>query len=146
MPRPALVFGIESLHSVKKKREEAPVNVIPVNLVTFRGEAEYQRYLGQLRGMTPPSVERLAHIKRNEKNEGLKHIALAVFYGLRDGKINELNTEIRRLIKERNRSRQNNAPLFEQASEHLSDLRRAIETVLLENGYDKSGHKLDKQG
>ncbi len=122
------------------------MNAVSFRPVTFQGEAEYQKYLGQLRQMTPPSVERLAHIKRNEKNEGLKHIALAVFYGLRDGKINELNTEIRRLIKERNQSRTANPPLFEQAREHLGDLRRAIETVLLENGFDKTGHRLDTQG
>lgn len=120
-----------------------PISIRPT--LTFQGEAEYQKYLGQLRTMETPSVERLAQIKRNEKNEGLKHIALAIFHGLRDGKINELNNEIRRLIKERNRNRTSNPTVFETAREHLHDLRRAIETVLVENGYDKNGNKLDTQ-
>lgn len=113
--------------------------------VRFGGEAEYQQYLKQLRAYPQGSIERLAQIKRNEKNEGPKHIALAVFHGLRDSHIKELNGLITGLLKVRNRNKAKDPAVSAKASEDLSDLRKAIETVLEDNGFDKNGRKLDQQ-
>ena len=116
--------------------------VSPVQL-RFSGEAEYQKYLAQLRGFDGDAIERLAQIKRNEKNEGPKHIALAVWHGFRSDFIDTLNDEIRRLLKVRNRNKTSDPAVSAQGKEHLGDLRHAIETVLCEHGYDKTGNKLD---
>lgn len=112
----------------------------------FAGEAEYREYLATLQAFEPDSLERLANIKRNEKNEGFRHIALAVWHGFRDPAIDALNKVIRGLITARNRHREQDPAASALASEHLGDLRRAIEDTLVAQGFDKTGHRIDQTG
>jgi hypothetical protein len=107
----------------------------------FAGQAERDAYTETLRGFSNTTIGQVATVKRNEKNEGLRHIAIAIAYGLINPQMRQLNKIITTLIKERGQAKKaNNTPAFEKARELLFDLREAIKTVLLERGFDENGN------
>jgi hypothetical protein len=113
----------------------------PLKFPRFTGEKEYQQYLGMLREFSPKGIDMVALIKRHEKDEGAKHIAIAMGLGVIDTQVKQLNKVIVDLIRQRNKNKTKDPALHNQAKEFLGDLRNAITQVLSENGYDEKGHK-----
>lgn len=111
-------------------------------------QADYKEYKEKLDQFPKDSINRLATIKRVEAEDAprhVKHVALAIGYGLRDSNIGWLNSTIRALQKVRNANRNSDPAVSATAQKDLVDLRDAMSDTLKEPGFDAIGQKLDQQ-